>query len=272
MPTLRFVLLAALAACALAAPAYGAYPGIYGVQDGAVGALAPGGATLFVAAKSGAATKVSAVRPSTFAEVRFASIPGQYGIPAMLTAGVGLGMFHDGSAFVLQSVANQTSSSFAVVRTADLQVRDTIVLSGSYAFDALSPDGSRLYLIEHRSQDLQHYVVRAYDLAAHTLLPGRIADTKQKSWLMQGYPVARATTPTGRWVYTLYTNPGGFPFVHALDTVAGVAHCVGIGWKGSQNPLDRYRLALDGARLLVQRPSGTTYRSIDRRTWAVALK
>ena len=37
---------------------------------------------------------------------------------------------------------------------------------------------------------------------------------------MAGYPVARATGPGGRWVYTLYRQPTNYPFVHALDTVA----------------------------------------------------
>jgi hypothetical protein len=73
-------------------------------------------------------------------------------------------------------------------------------------------------------------------------------------------------------VYTLYTNPGGFPFVHALDTVNGVAHCVGFAWRGGQDALMSYRLAVRGRRLLVLRPSGTAYRAIDRTTWAVSLK
>lgn len=270
MHTFRATLIAAFAALVLAGAAYGAYPGIYGMQDGQTSVLSRDGAVRFVASKSGAATTVSALRAGTYAPLRSAKVDGVYGIPAMISTGVGLGMFRDGSAFVLQSVSNRGSTSFAVVRTADLRVRETIVLSGSYAFDALSPDGSRMYVIEHRSGDLQHYVVRAYDLSEHTLLPGRIADKAQKSWVMQGYPTARVATTTGRWVYTLYSNPGGFPFVHALDTVRGVAHCVGIGWKGSQDPLSQYRLALKGSRLLVLRPSGSTYRSIDRRTWAVA--
>ncbi len=111
----------------------------------------------------------------------------------------------------------RSSSCFAPI---DLGIRDQIVLKGTFAFDALSPDGSKLYLIEHKSvQDMQHYIVRAYDLNAHALVPGRIADKTQKSWVMQGWAVSRVSTTDGRWAYTLYANPGGFPFVHALDTV-----------------------------------------------------
>jgi len=31
--------------------------------------------------------------------------------------------------------------------------------------------------------------------------------------------MTRTTSVDGRWVFTLYQNPGGYPFVHALDTV-----------------------------------------------------
>src|SRR5207237_2690765 len=95
------------------------------------------------------------------------------------------------------------------------------------------------YLIQHSSaDDLQRYTVRAYDLTAHQLVPGRIADKTQKSWVMQGFAVNRATTDDGRWVYTLYMNPGGYPFIHALNTVRGVAHCIGLPWTATnQGPV-----------------------------------
>jgi hypothetical protein len=251
--------LAAASALAFAGSALAAFPGTYGLQGG------PPLAGIQVSGAPGATT----IRLGD----REATIPGAYGIPTLITTQTPLGLFHDGSRFVLQNVGIDTKgSSFVVVRSADLHVEQTIRLAGSFAFDALSPSGRMLYLIEHRSSDLQHYVVRAYDLAAHRLLPGRIADKTQASWVMQGYPAARTGTANGRWVYTLYSNPGGFPFIHALDTVRGVAHCVGIAWPGSQDPLPQYRLAVRGNRLLVLRPTGGVYRSIDRTTWAVALK
>ena len=251
--------LASLATLAVAGVAYGAYPGTYGLQGGP--ALHWGSSEIRVANAVG---NTEVILPS-----RTATVAGQYGIPTMITANLPLGLFRDGSRFVLQSIGIAQHTSFVVVRTSDLQVAQTISLDGSYAFDAVSPDGRMVYLIQHRSADLQHYVVRAYDLDAERLLPGRIADKTQSSWVMQGWPAARVVTPSGRWVYTLYSNPGGFPFVHALDTVKGVAHCVGIAWHGDQNQLLRYRLALAGNRLLVRRPDGTLYRAIDRTTWAV---
>ncbi len=247
--------LVAAAALALASAAYGAYPGTY-AQLGSLGAI---GVTA-----AGADTSVSRGASSVV-------VHGQYGIPTLITTGTQLGLSHDRSLLVLQSM-NQQHSSFVVLRTSDLSVTQTISLKGSFAFDALSPNAQTLYLIEHRSSDLQHYVVRAYDLATQTLRPGRIADKTQKSWVMQGWPTSRVATADGRWVYTLYTNPGGYPFIHALDTMRGVAHCVGIGWTGSQNPLYHFRLGISGSRLLVMRGDGSVYRSINRTTWAVSLR
>jgi hypothetical protein len=262
-------LLVSLAAAAVVAPAaLAAYPGTY-AQQGSDGVLSVDLSARFVASKSGADTRIQMLSVRDGTTMRSTTIAGQFGVPTLIPTNAGLGMFHDGSAFVLQSMANQKTTSFAVVDTKDLSVRGTITLPGSFAFDALAPDGSRLYLIQHTSSDFQHYVVRAYDLGENQLLPGRIADKTQKSWVMQGWPTSRVETPNGRWVYTLYSNPGGFPFVHALDTVDGVAHCVGFSWQGSQDPLFNYRLKLKGNKLLVLRNNATLYRWIDRTTWAV---
>jgi hypothetical protein len=252
------IALVVLAALCCVGTASAAYPGTYGLQDG------PPLGQLHVSNAAGD----TALRIGD----RQATIHGAYGIPTLITTNTPLGLFRDGSRAVLQSIGIQQRSSFVVVRLSGLRVEQTITLAGSWAFDALSPDGRTLYLIQHTTADLQHYVVRAYDLAAHVLLPGRIADKTQASWVMQGWPAARVATKSGRWVYTLYSNPGGFPFVHALDTVRGVAHCVGFAWSGDQGPLGSYRLSLKGNRLLVLRPGGSVYRSIDRTTWAVSLK
>ena len=251
-------LAATLVALCLPGAASAAYPGTYGLQDG------PPLGKLHASNSAGDTVLSLGDRQST--------IHGAYGIPTLITTETPLGLFRDGSRAVLQSLGIQKRSSFVVVRLADLQVEQTIDLGGSWAFDALSPNGRTLYLIQHTSDDFQHYVVRAYDLDKRRLLPGRIADKAQASWVMQGWPASRAVTANGRWVYTLYSNPGGFPFVHALDTMKGVAHCVGFAWHGSQNGLTGYRLRVQGDRLLVLQPSGAVYRAIDRTTWAVSLK
>ncbi|HET7146644.1 MAG TPA: hypothetical protein VFI10_05530 [Gaiellaceae bacterium] len=261
--------LAALAAVVLVPAALGAYPTPF-AQQGGEGVASRDGALRFVAAKSGDDTVVRALR-SDGSVAMSRPVAGSFGIPLLTYKGPGGGLFHDGSAFVLQSVGFGPETTFKIVDAGNLSTRDTIALEGTFAYDALSPDGGTLYLIQHTSSDdLQHYVVRAYDLREHALLPGKIADKTQRGWVMQGFPAARATTPSGRWVYTMYWNPNGFPFVHALDTVAGVAHCVGFAAPrpNSSTVLD-YTLTVKGKKLLVRMRSGVLYRSIDRTTWRV---
>lgn len=268
----KVICFAVLAALAAAAPASAGYPTTFAAQGGP-GITGVDGTVHFVATKQGSDTKLSALAIKDDVLLRSSLVTGAFGVPVLGVRTVPLGMFRDGSTFVLQSVGYAPTTTFKLVRTADLSLVDTISLEGTYAFDALSPDARVLYLVQHRSaNDVQHYVVRAYDLETHALRPGRIADKAQKGWVMQGWPAARAETANGRWVYTLYANPGGFPFVHALDTVKGVAHCVGIAWRGDQGPLLSYSLSVRGNRLLVLRGDRSLYRAIDRTTWAVKTR
>jgi hypothetical protein len=261
-----------LAALVLVPAASAAFPAPYAVQGPDVILPSLDGSVQFTALKDAGGTRIVATRTASGSTLASTVIPGAFGIPGVTESGLPGGLFHDGSAFVLQQVGLGTTSHFAVVNTTDLSVRQRIDLKGTFGFDALSPDGSILYLIEHRTaQDWEHYVVRAYDLRTETLLAGRIADKAQKSWVMQGYAVSRATTSGGRWVYTLYANPGGYPFIHALDTVRGVAHCVGLPWTASdQDPVSTFTLALKGRVLLVRWSDGRTWRSVDPRTWRVS--
>jgi hypothetical protein len=267
------VLLVAAAALSVVSGAFGAYPTPFAQQDGK-GVFSKDGSLQFVALKSGPDTRLAAMNAKSGAMVRSKTVDGAFGIPTLTQNGERGGLFRDGSKLVLQSMGISNTSKFMVVGTDDLAARETITLDGVYGYDALSPDGSKLYLIQHMTtDDLDHYVVRAYDLNAHTLVPGRIADKTQKGWVMQGFAVSRATSPTGRWVYTLYTNPGGFPFIHALDTVKGVAHCVGLPWRNvNQNAVWDFTLALKGNALKVRYVDGRLYRSVDTRTWKLSTK
>ena len=160
---------------------------------------------------------------------------------------------------------------FMVLDARTLRMRDAIYLKGDLEFDAISPSGRRLYLIQHVNVlDQSRYVVRAYDVPSKTLLPGRVADPTQKGWVMEGYPVSRVISPNGRWVYTLYGNPKGFPFVHALDTMRGVAHCVGLPWRGSYTAVYNLRLTLHHGSLAVHWLSGRPWLRMDAVSWRLS--
>ena len=260
-----------LVALVLAPAASAAFPAPYAVEVPSVVLSSLDGTIRFTALKGGHDTRVAAAGLDG-PTLRSAVVPGAFGIPGVTQSGLAGGLFRDRSAFVLQQVGLAKTSHFAIVSTADLSVLRRIDLKGTFGFDALSPDGSMLYLIQHTTvDDWQHYVVRAYDLRSGSLLPGRVADKAQKSWVMQGWAVARATTPDGRWAYTLYMNPGGYPFVHALDTVRGVAHCIGLPWTAAnQDPVSEFTLAVRASKLLVRWSDGRVWRTVDRRTWRVS--
>ncbi len=103
-----------------------------------------------------------------------------------------------------------------------------VKLPGAFSFDAISPDGARIYLIQNFYRPhgrLTHYEVRALDTASGRLLSQPIVDPEEPDERMQGSPVTRVSSPDGRWAYTLYTGSEE-PFLHALDTVRGRAVCV----------------------------------------------
>jgi hypothetical protein len=269
--------LVVLGALAVVPSASAAYPAPYAAQGGN-GVPSNDRAMRFVAIGAGESTLVRAFKTTDDSIAMSQTIAGSFGVPMITQVGPAGGMFRDGSTFVLQSIGLEPTTQFAFLSTQDLSTRDRISLKGTFGFDALSPDGSMLYLIQHSStQDIQHYTVRAYDLNAHKLLPGRIADKTQKSWVMQGWAVSRVTSASGRWVYTLYANPGGYPFIHALDTVKGVAHCIGLPWSSydsSQNEVFNFSLALDlqGKTLTVKRQGGMAYRFVNTTTWKVSKR
>jgi hypothetical protein len=202
---------------------------------------------------------------------RWLQLDGSWGTSA-LGYGASTGLSHDGRTLVLASMAGPFGSKtrFLLVDVKRLRVLRTITLHGSFSFDALSPDLSKLYLIQYAAAgDLSHYIVRAYDMRANRLLPGKIADRAEKEESMTGSAMTRTTSADGRWVYTLYEKPSGEPFVHALDTVRAAAYCVDL-------PENRalYNIVLslrDHERTLAARwRSGRPWLNVSVGTWEVS--
>jgi hypothetical protein len=271
MKTFAFFLTIAAFAAAPAASAAGGPPQ-YALQGG-TGVPSPSGKVHFVAVP-GFAEETTLIESigSDGSVQNWPSFKGSWGIP-IITYRDPAGLSHDGHTLVVQTLISQSPSSFLVLDTRTMRVRHQFTLKGNYSFDALSPDASRLYLIQRvDANNYSRYIVRAYDLNTNTLLPGRIADRTQKSWVMQGDAATRTTSPGGRWVYTLYTNNGGTPFIHALDTVKGVAHCIGIPWASAdQSGLYNVVLTLHGKQLAVHWRSGRRWLNVDASTWRISL-
>jgi hypothetical protein len=171
-------------------------------------------------------------------------------LAAVTIKGKAGGLSTDGSTLVLfrPDYSLATKETEFQVLDPDLSTRDRFELNGRYGFDAISPDGSRVYLVEYRDpRDPLDYAIRAFDVDRGRLLPGEIVDPSEPDERMAGMPVSRQMSPDGRWAYTLYAG-GEETFVHALDTEGATAVCVDLHEFSSE---DAY-----GLQLAVQTTSG----------------
>ena len=157
-------------------------------------------------------------------------VPGRFTIPVVAYDGSASGLSADGGTLLLirpRVAFPRRTTTFAVIGTKRLRPRDVFTLRGDFSFDALSPDGRWLYLVEYLSErDPSRYLVRLYDLERGRMLPEPIIDPEEVGDVMRGMPVTRASSPDGRFAYTLYDGAGSHPFIHALDTVEKSARCI----------------------------------------------
>lgn len=255
---------------AAAALAVGPWPGI------APAVVDPAAKVRYTALRTGASTAVKAERVADGKVLASASFTGTYGIPAVTSTGRAGGLSPDGRLLVLAEPPSDSGlrsrSSFLLLSTPRLTLRKRIVLPGEFGFDAVSPDGRTLYLIQHASsRDLSSYVVRAYDLRRQKLLQGAIVDKRNVDEVMRGQPVARAESERGVWVYTLYRRETGNAFVHALNTARRTAFCIDFDWRATDQALWSARLELrDRGRRLLVRTRGSTVATIDTQTLRVS--
>jgi hypothetical protein len=268
------ILAALVLAPAAAADGFGPVPGLL---DGWTGVTAPGQPLRYVTFSAGPRTVVAAVRRSTGRVWQWRPLAGNWGVPLVANDGTSGGLSRDGRVLVLAQWSSRISpnrtSRFLLLSTRSFRVWRRIALHGDFVYDALSPGGRFLYLIEHvSSTDFTRYRVRAYDLASRRLLRRVIADRRQASWTMQGYPVTRAADAEGRFVYTLYQSPDGTPFVHTLDAARRTALCIGIPWRGNRDIVPSLRLSLDphAAKLTIETRRGRALFAIDTHTYWVS--
>ena len=252
---LAFVTTLALATAVTAGAAKGdGSPYTPGLVQGAAGVVSADGAVRFVTLATARSTVVAAIRVRTGKVVRSNAIRGFYGVPIVAWDNSTGGVSADGKTLVLGSYGPLPGDAgvtrFAVLRTKSLRKSRVLALRGSWAFDAISPDGSRVFLIEYLAAGQNpHYRVRSADLRTGRLDAEAIVDRREDEVLMRGQPVTRASSRDGRWAYTLYARPKYGPFVHALDTARGEAYCVDLPLRLRQleQMALRLRMHRDGA-------------------------
>lgn len=266
--------IAAVAAIAVAGAGANGSPYSPGLVYGWNGVGAQYGAVRFVAFGMPKSTIVAAVRVRDGHVMQSKVLRGFYGVPLVSYDGTSGGLSGDGKSLVLASYGplpgRAGKTRFAVLSTRTLTLRRLLVLPRSWSFDALSPDGSTLYLVEHiRAGQNPRYRVRALDVASSRLVPGAIVDTRENEALMRGQPATRVTSSDGRWAYTLYARQKDEPFVHALDTVRREAFCIDLPLELGQERQMQLRLKLDAEGALAVRNGRNTVAVIDTRTLKV---
>ncbi len=265
----------ALALCSVTAPQAHADGLPLPVENSPTGVSSPGGAIHYLTADSGGRTMVvsQTVRGGA---VRSASLlRGRFVIPLVAYDGSAGGIAPDGRTLVVirpRASFPRAATTFAVFDAKPrLRLRRRFTLRGDFSYDALSPDGRALFLINYLSaRDPTRYRVRVYDLVRRRLDPQPIVDPREPPDAMNGLPMTRVTSRDGRWAYTLYDGAGKHPFIHALDTSERRAVCIDLhGAAFARNPAGlRLRLAASG-RLDVLREGGAALASVNRRTFDV---
>jgi hypothetical protein len=213
--------------------------------------------TRYVTLPAGRNTVVAAVRVDGGRVVRSRLLPGRFTIPAVAYDGSASGLSANGRSLVLiqpRGSFPRSTTAFAVLGTRALGTRSVFTLRGDFSFDALSPDGRWLYLVEYVApRDPTRYLVRLYDLKTHRLRAEPIIDPREVGDVMRGMPLTRSSSPDGRVAYTLYDGAGEHPFIHALDTVDQSARCIDLhGLMGFQRlPELRLDVSPDGGTIAV---------------------
>lgn len=171
-----------------------------------------------------------------------------------------VGSSQDGSRAVLQSYDQATKRTAFLIVSPD--GAKPVTLEGqNWGFDALS--GDRLYLLRYLRNG---YQVRRYDLASGTLVAAPLKDPNGTS-LIWGTPWARAASPDGRWLFTLYVGQNGGTMVHELDLRNSTARCVDLPGTGDFNSATSYAMELshDGRTLWAASPGYGSVAAIDVR-------
>jgi protein MpaA len=163
---------------------------------------------------------------------------GNYVIPAVAFDGSAGGLSANGNALALVNFTRTFPPPLAKLAILDTDVYlrhprrpgqhrpqhaiHYLNLHGHFALQAISPNGSKLYLRHYRSHSRGSDDFDLWVLDTHSggLAPRPLAVRNGKRPLA-GLPISDATSPDGRWAYALYDGDRRMPFLLALDTVGG---------------------------------------------------
>ena len=160
--------------------------------------------------------------PATGSVQRSTPLPAGYSLPVVTAGRMPGGLSPDGEWLTLEK-HDVAGSHLLVVRTTLAQSPEAIELAGDFTFDAVSNDGTRVYLIQHAADG--HYFVRDYVIGTG-LDPQIVFDKTDGSAAMSGVRLMGVPAPDGSWLYSVYARKDQSAFVHELSLDASVALCV----------------------------------------------
>jgi hypothetical protein len=200
------------------------------------------------------------IDPQTGATLHSLRLPGSYLLPPATISGLPGGLSQNGRWLVVQrfnDVPNgqPTQTHMMLVDTTYSKPAMPIELPGFYEFDAVSNDGSKVYLIQYAAVSI--YRVRVYDVGVG-LNPNVVFDKSDGGDAMTGVRLSGVPSPDGRWLFSVYAREHAGPFVHALDLDSGIAFCLDLpgsgyatsdaamGWSLALNAAGTYLYAANG--------------------------
>jgi hypothetical protein len=246
-----------------------------GVTFGSPGVVSHDGKLRYLALRAGRGTLVEAVTTKGGVVRHSRFLKGSFGVPLVAYDGSAGGLSRNGRRLIVYSPASglgHAKTRFVVLDPRTLRVRSRLTLNGNFGLDALSPDGSLVYLIQLKggpNGSGLDYDVRALNVGTGRLYPGSIVDRREPDEKMTGIPMTRVGSDDASWAYTLYTRSDGkSPFVHALHTTAREAFCIDVPLKVADDQLGFVRMRV-GVRELTIRLRGKTLATIDTKTFDV---
>jgi hypothetical protein len=204
------------AACGLALATAPAARGdglpVTGVDAGPDGVTNETSAVRYVTLKAGRGeTLVARVMKDGGQVLRSRVLRPRFAIPAVALDATPSGLSADGRTLALigpRRAFPQRRTRIALLDARTLRLRQVVTLRGDFSFDALSPDGRTMYLVEYLSRrDATRYAVRGFDVRAGRLL--RRSSTRASRTSACGGCRSRARrAPTGAGSTRSTTAPG----------------------------------------------------------------
>ena len=183
-------------------------------------------------------------------------------------------------------------SSFAIVDTSLVKLAAFAEVPGPFTYDAISDDGTSLYLIERITPEAARelpglnaaygYRVRVYDVPAARMSETLVVDVKlaaqtdgnnaetRLDGIMSGIYQSSVPSRDGRWNFSFYYNPSRGPFIHVLHLDSRSAFCIldlppvsggfekRLGWSLALTPSGKTLYAVNGPLGLVSVIDATT--------------